>query len=235
MNDSETNYEHLVIKDWSVNDRPREKYITKGPAALSNAELIAILLRTGNHHETAVDLAKRLLHSCNNRLICLSDFSLHQLMKIHGIGQAKATTLQAAFELGNRIRSEKIEIGQYIHSSKDVVEIMQDKTANLKHEEFWVIFLNQKAKILKISPIGKGGITSTPVDVRLILKVALLYEATSIIACHNHPSGSIKPSENDIMLTRQIQKAVNYLNIRLLDHIIIHRSSYYSFQEEGIL
>lgn len=235
MKDFDAFSDHLTINRWSVNDRPREKYVTKGPAALSDAELIAILLRTGSPRETAVDLAKRLLHSCNNQLNCLSQSSLRQLMKINGIGQAKAITLQAAFELGNRIRAEKIMEGQHIHTSHDVVELMQDKIAKLKHEEFWIIFLNQNSKILKTLLISKGGITSTLVDVRLIAQEAILTEATSIIACHNHPSGSIKPSENDIILTRQIQKAVNLLNIKLLDHIIIYYSKYYSFQEEGFL
>ena len=225
----------LSITDWSVNDRPREKYAAKGAAALSDAELIAILLRTGNASETAVDLAKRLLSSCHNQLNTLSEMTLRQLTDIKGIGQAKATALQAAFELGCRIRSEKIENEQHILYARDVMEIMQGKLSNLKHEEFWAIYLNQASKILKTDQIGKGGITATIVDIRLIMQDAILLGATAIIVCHNHPSGALTPSEADLNLTRQIKSAAEMLNIKLLDHIIMHKTKYYSFEENKIL
>lgn len=225
----------LSISQWCVDDRPREKYFHKGAHFLSDAELIAILLRTGNASCSAVDLAKQLLFLCDNQLNKLADLSLEQLVETKGIGPAKAVTLQAAFELGRRIRSEKIENEKHIHSSEDVLEIMQRKIAHLKHEEFWVIYLNQAAKILQLEQIGKGGLTSTTVDIRVIFQKALCYEATNIIVCHNHPSGSIKPSKADILLTCQIEEAANFFNINLIDHIILHKNDFYSFQENGKL
>lgn len=230
-----SNPNRLTIIDWSVNDRPREKYATQGAAALSNAELIAILLRTGNATENAVDLAKRILAKCNQQLNGLADLSLRQLTDIKGIGQAKATTLQAAFELGSRIRAEKVEISKHIYFTNDVVEIMQSKIAHLSHEEFWVIYMNQSSKILNISQIGKGGITATTVDIRLIIQEAILLESTAFIICHNHPSGSVTPSDTDIKLTRQIKDAANLFNIILLDHVILHKDQHFSFQEKEMI
>ena len=235
MDSPKNSNSRLSISQWCVDDRPREKYFLKGAASLSDAELIAILLRTGTASNSAVDIAKKILHSCQNQLNKLTDLSVEQLLKIDGIGPAKAVTLQAAFELGRRIRSEKIEQQQHIHSSEDVLEIMQKKIAHLKHEEFWVIYLNQASKILQIEQIGKGGLTSTTVDIRLIFQTALCCEATNIIVCHNHPSGSTKPSKADILLTCQIEEAANFFNINLLDHVILHKNSFYSFHENGKL
>lgn len=230
-----SNPDRLSITDWSVNDRPREKYVAKGAAALSDAELIAILLRTGNATENAVDLAKRILANCNQQLNELADLSLRQLTDIKGIGQAKATTLQAAFELGSRIRAEKVEISKHIFFTNDVVEIMQGKIAHLSHEEFWVIFMNQSSKILNISQIGKGGITATTVDLRLIIQEAILLESTALIVCHNHPSGSVNPSDTDIQLTQHLKNAADLFSIRLLDHVILHKDQHFSFQEKDML
>lgn len=229
------NYENrkLTIKEWSVQDRPREKYAKNGAIALSDAELIAILLRTGNNSESAVDLAKRVLSTSGNSLNALSDMSLRELSEIKGIGQAKAISLLTAFELGKRIRAEKVELVQQIKSSIDVVNLMQDKIANLGHEEFWVIFLNNANRILRTAQISKGGISGTEVDTRIILQQAVLIKATQIILCHNHPSGSVKPSRADIQLTEKIRSAAELLDIILIDHIIIHRERYYSFAEEG--
>lgn len=235
MRTSRDSDSRLTISQWCADDRPREKYVHKGAHSLSDAELIAILLRTGNSSGSAVDLAKQLLHLCNNQLNKLADLNLEQLIETNGIGPAKAVTLQAAFELGRRIRSEKIEKEKHIHSCEDVLEIMQQKIAYLKHEEFWVIYLNQAAKILQIEQIGKGGLTSTTVDIRLIFQKALCCEATNIIVCHNHPSGSTKPSKADILLTCQIEEAANFFNINLMDHIILHKNDFYSFQENGKL
>lgn len=228
------NYENrkLTIKEWSVQDRPREKYAKNGAIALSDAELIAILLRTGNNSESAVDLAKRVLSTSGNSLNALSDMSLRELSEIKGIGQAKAISLLTAFELGKRIRAEKVELVQQIKSSIDVVNLMQDKIANLGHEEFWVIFLNNANRILRTAQISKGGISGTEVDTRIILQQAVLIKATQIILCHNHPSGSVKPSRADIQLTEKIRSAAELLDIILIDHIIIHRERYYSFAEE---
>lgn len=225
----------LTILQWSAEDRPREKYAARGASALSNAELIAILLRTGTARESAVDVAKRLLASCDNQLNTLAERKLPQLMETNGIGQAKATTLLAAFELCKRMRSERVTQARHIHTTTDVVEAMQDKIALLTHEEFWVIFLNQASKILKIGQFGRGGLNNTAVDIRLILQEAVILEATHLIVCHNHPSGSVRPSSQDRTLTRQIRDAANLLNLQLTDHIILHKDTYFSFSEEGML
>ena len=232
-----TNYENkrLTIKEWSVQDRPREKYAKNGAVALSNAELIAILLRTGNESESAVELAKRLLSSSDNSLNTLSGKTLRELSEIKGIGQAKAISLLTAFELGRRIRSEKVELSPHIQNSMDVVNLMQAKIAHLDHEEFWVIYLNNANYILKTVQISKGGISSTEVDTRIVMQEAVILKATQIILCHNHPSGSVKPSRADMTLTEKISKAAKIMDIALVDHIIIHREKYYSFAEEGRL
>ena len=229
------NYENkkLTIKDWSVQDRPREKYAKNGAVSLSDAELIAILLRTGNASESAVDLAKKVLASSGNSLNALSGMSLRDLSQIKGIGQAKAISLLTAFEIGKRIRTEKVEQRPQIQSSLDVVNLMQNKIAFLDHEEFWVIYLNNANLILKAVQISKGGITSTEVDTRIVMQEAVVLKATQIILCHNHPSGSVKPSHADILLTEKIRKAAELLDISLIDHIVIHRERYYSFAEEG--
>ena len=236
MNKSST-YENkrLTIKEWSVQDRPREKYAKNGAIALSDAELIAILLRTGNESESAVELAKHLLSSSDNSLNALSEKTLQELSEIKGIGQVKAITLLTAFEIGRRIRSEKVELKPLIQNSMDVVNLMQAKIAYLSHEEFWVIYLNNANTILKTVQISKGGITSTEVDTRIVMQEAVILKATQIILCHNHPSGSVKPSKADIALTEKINKISRIMDIILVDHIIIHRENYYSFAEEGRL
>jgi DNA repair protein RadC len=232
-----SNYENkrLTIKEWSVQDRPREKYARNGAASLSDAELIAILFRTGNASESAVELAKRLLSSSNNSLNELSEKTLLELSETKGIGQAKAMALLTAFEIGRRIRAEKVEEKPVIKSSLDVVNLMQNKIAYLDHEELWVIYLNQSSRILGVAQINKGGIASTEVDVRIVLQQAVVKKSTQIILCHNHPSGSIRPSKADIQLTEKTRKAANLLDVMLVDHIIIHRERYFSFVEEGML
>lgn len=234
MNKTST-YENkrLTIKDWSVQDRPREKYARNGAAALTDAELIAILFRTGNASESAVELAKRLLSSSNNSLNELSEKTLRELSENKGIGQAKAMALLTAFEIGRRVRAEKVEQKPQIQSSMDVVNFMQNKIAYLNHEEFWVLYLNNANLILKTAQISKGGISSTEVDTRIVMQEAVVQKATQLILCHNHPSGSVKPSRADINLTERISKAAKIMDIALVDHIIIHREKYYSFAEEG--
>lgn len=231
------NYENrkLTIKEWSVQDRPREKYAKNGAVALSDAELIAILLRTGNSTESAVDLAKKLLAVSGNSLNNLSDMSLRELSLIKGIGQAKAIALLTAFELGKRIRAEKVEESLQILNSRDVVNLMQDKIAYLDHEEFWAIYLNQANHILQTCQISKGGISSTGVDTRIVIQEAVMNKATQIILCHNHPSGSVRPSRADIQLTEKLRHAAELMDLILVDHIIIHKERYYSFVEEGRL
>ena len=237
MNRQNKTYENkrLTIKEWSVQDRPREKYAKNGAVALSDAELIAILLRTGSETESAVGLAKQLLSSSNNSLNVLSEKTLPELSEIKGIGQAKAIALLTAFEIGRRIRTEKVELQPHIQNSMDVVNLMQAKIAYLKHEEFWVIYLNNANLILKTVQISKGGITSTEVDTRIVMQEAVMLKATQIILCHNHPSGSVKPSKADITLTEKVNKISRIMDIVLVDHIIIHRENYYSFAEEGRL
>ena len=183
------NYEDkkLTIKQWSVQDRPREKYAKNGALALSDAELIAILLRTGNPNDSAVELAKKLLAQSGNSLSRLSGKTLRELSDVKGIGQAKAISLLSAFELGKRMRAEKVEECLQIRSSTDVVNLMQDKIADLEHEEFWAIYLNQANRILNTVQISRGGISSTPVDTRIVLQQAVLNKATQFVLCHNHP------------------------------------------------
>ncbi|SRR5574344_269594 len=225
----------LPITEWSIADRPREKYIAQGSQALTDTELVAILLRNGTKNESAVDLSKRILSSAQNSINQLASWSIKELMKINGIGYAKAITLHAAFELGRRRRAETVEIKKRICKSDDVLELMQTKIAELTHEEFWTIFINRNSNILSIRKIGEGGLTSTTVDVRIIVRIALELQATGIIICHNHPSGNLKPSESDILLTQQIKKATELLNIELIDHLIIHHNDYYSFCAEGLI
>lgn len=237
MNRQNQTYENrkLTIKEWSVQDRPREKYAKNGAVGLSDAELIAILLRTGSNAESAVDLAKRLLASSGNSLNNLSDMSLREISQIKGIGQAKAIALLTAFELGKRIRAEKVEESLQILNSRDVVNLMQDKIAYLDHEEFWVIYLNQANRILRSCQISKGGISTTGVDTRIVMQEAILNKATQIILCHNHPSGSVCPSRTDIQMTEKLHHAAKLMDLVLVDHIIIHKDRYYSFVEEGRL
>ncbi|MDL2308550.1 DNA repair protein RadC [Bacteroidales bacterium OttesenSCG-928-B11] len=225
----------LPISDWKSSDRPREKYMEKGMASLTNAELIAILLRSGNTDESAVELAIRLLHLNENKLENLAKMTLKELLKINGIGEAKAISIITAFELGQRRRAESVNKQHQIKCASDVLEIMQDKIAHISHEEFWVIFLNQSSKVLAVKNFSKGGITSTEVDVRLVAKTALELLATSVIICHNHPSGELSPSPSDIQLTHNFKDALALLNIRVVDHVILHGDDCFSFVQKGIM
>ncbi len=227
--------EKLKISNLSDADRPREKYLSKGPNSLSDAELIAILLRTGSGNESVIDLSKRLLMNCGNSLHNLANMSLADLMKIHGIGEVKAITIKAAFDLGARRRVETVTKQKKIKSTTDLVELMQDKIANIPHEEFWAVFVSQSSAILGMEIIGKGGLTSTSVDVRMIMKRALELRATGILLCHNHPSGNVKPSSQDIAITSQISDAATLLNITILDHLILNNDNFFSFNAEGMI
>ena len=229
------NVSKLTIPQWATSDRPREKFLAKGKSSLTDAELIAILLRNGSSDESALDLAKRLLLLNHNSLNSLSEKSIEELMGITGIGIVKAITIQTAFELGQRRRAEKVTKQRKITTSADVLELMQGKFFNLPHEEFWVIYLNHSATLLRTENVGKGGLTSTTVDVRLIMKRAIELSATAIVLCHNHPSGDLRPSQKDIQLTQQIKNIAAMLNISLLDHIIIYNDYCYSFSDDGIL
>lgn len=223
------------IRCWSEDDRPREKLIAKGKSALSDAELIAILIGSGSRNETAVALSQRLLNASSNNLNAFGKASVAQLMTFKGIGEAKAITLVAAMELGRRRREESILHLTKIVSSKSIFEIMHPIVGELPHEEFWIIYLNNSNKVIHKCQLSKGGITGTVVDLRLIFKLALEHCATSIILCHNHPSGTLIASDADKQITRKIKLAGEHLDIRILDHVIVTETSYFSFADDGIL
>jgi len=225
----------LTIQDWAKQDRPREKYLLLGFPALTDAELVAILLRSGTKSQSAVDVARNLLAICNNNLNSLSEIPLDKLLKINGVGKVKAITLLVAFEIGKRCKTYAVERKRKIESTRDLVNLMQTKNACLSVEEFWVIYLNQGAFLLGAENVGKGGLTTTSTDIRLIMRKALELKATGIILCHNHPSGDILPSGKDLALTKQIREAAQMLTIELLDHIVICKEDYYSFAENNIL
>lgn len=226
---------HFSIKHWSEDDKPREKLMLKGKIALSDAELLAILIGSGSRNESAVDLCKRILASNENNLNQLGKQSIQQLLQFKGIGEAKAITIIAALELGKRRRLEEAKQLTQIKSSKDVFEHMQPLIGDLQNEEFWVLLLNNSNKIIQKIQLSKGGLTATLVDVRLLFKQALEHFATAIILVHNHPSGQLKPSDADKNITRKIADAGNVLEIKLLDHIIVTEHDYFSFADDGIL
>lgn len=223
------------IKHWSQDDQPREKLRDKGKAALSDAELVAILIGSGNRDESAVSLCKRILASVDNNLNALGKLSITQLMEFKGIGEAKAITIAAAMELGRRRRVEEALNKKKISSSKSVFELMQPIIGELPHEEFWIIYLNNSNKVIQKNQLSKGGITGTLVDVRLVLKNALEVSATGLILVHNHPSGTLKPSIADKQLTQKLKNAAESLDIKVLDHLIITEKAYFSFADENLL
>ncbi len=222
------------IRSWAEEDRPREKLLLKGPAALSDAELIAILIGSGTPGESAVDLAKSILKSTGNSLNDLGKLTVSGLKAFKGIGEAKALTIMAALELARRRREETVKEKEKIAGSSDVYEYFH-RLADLPNEEFWVMYLNRANKIVSAQRASQGGITGTVADTRLILKSALDQFACSIILCHNHPSGNLVPSEEDKALTRKIKQAAQVFDIAILDHIIVSELGYYSFADEGIL
>ncbi|WP_276382100.1 DNA repair protein RadC [Flavobacterium sp. H4147] len=224
---------YFPIKNWSEDDKPREKLMLKGKEALSNAELLAILIGSGSRNETAVGLSKRILASAGN-LNSLTKLSISQLMNFKGIGEAKAISIMAALELSRRLRSEKAVETEKITSSKMVFEIMQPIIGELSHEEFWVLFLNNSNNVISKAQLSKGGIAGTVVDARLVFKLALEYFATGVILCHNHPSGSLIPSDADKQVTKKLKVAGESLDVKVLDHLIISGAKYYSFVDEGI-
>ena len=226
---------YFPISDWSEEDRPREKLMLKGKETLSNAELIAILIGSGSRKESAVDLSRRILASVDHNLNSLTKLSISQLMNFKGVGEAKAITIISALELGRRQRSEDaLQFKNKVTSSKVVFEIMQPIIGELSHEEFWVLFLNNSNKVISKSQLSKGGITGTIVDVRLVFKLALESGATGLILCHNHPSGSLIPSSADKEITKKLKQAGDSLDVKVLDHLIITETKYYSFVDEGI-
>lgn len=228
-------YKKLNIKEWAVEDRPREKLLQKGSRALSDAELIAILIGSGNINETAVELSRRILTSVNNNLNELSRKSVDSLQDFKGIGEAKAITIVAALELGKRRKEADVFSKNKITGSKDAADYFQPLLGDLNHEEFWIILLDRGNKILDSFLISQGGISGTVIDVRIILKKALEKQASAIILCHNHPSGTLQASDADLKITRKINDAAKLMDISVLDHIIIAQNSYLSFADEGML
>jgi DNA repair protein RadC len=230
-------YENKVtsIKSWAEDDRPREKMLLKGKIALSDAELIAILIGSGNRDESAVALAKRILASINNNLNTLGKLTVLDLTKFKGIGEAKAISIITALELGRRRRLEEALELPKITSSKAVFNFMQPLIGELQHEEFWVIYLNNSNKILFKEQLSKGGLTGTLVDVRLVFKKAIELSATAVILCHNHPSGKLQASNADKSITTKLKQAGETLDIKVLDHLIITENAYFSFADENIL
>ena len=223
------------IRNWSEDDRPREKLMLKGKSALSDAELLAILIGSGSRNETAVGLSQRILTSAQNNLNALGKLSTAQLMLFKGIGEAKAVTIAAAMELGRRRRSEETVDLTKVTSSATIFQIMQPILGDLQHEEFWVIFLNNSNKVVHKCQLSKGGMTGTVVDVRIAFKLALEHNATAVILCHNHPSGTLVASDADRQITRKMKLAGENLDIKVLDHVIVTEKSYFSFADDGIL
>ncbi|HZW78421.1 MAG TPA: DNA repair protein RadC [Flavobacteriaceae bacterium] len=223
------------IKNWNEDDRPREKLLLKGRLALSDAELIAILIGSGSRNESAVALSQRILAKASNNLNALGKFTIEQLMTFKGIGEAKAVTIAAAMELGRRRRAEERLVHPKLTSSRAVYEFFLPFLAELPHEEFWMVMLNNSNRVIRAVQISKGGITGTYVDVRVVFKEAVSMNAVGIIIAHNHPSGMLKPSDADIRLTKKIKAAGEILDIRLLDHVIITENTYFSFADEHLL
>jgi DNA repair protein RadC len=225
----------LNIKSWAAEDRPREKLVLKGKATLSDAELIAILLGTGTSKLSAVDLAKKILQAVNNDLNELARLTVKDLMKIKGIGEAKAITIISALELGRRRKDFQAEEKPKIGGSADAFEILKADLLDIPHEAFWIILLNRANRVIKKHQISQGGVAGTVADPKIIFKVALEELASGIILAHNHPSGNLTASQADIDLTKKLKESGKLLDIQVLDHIIIAGKKYFSFADEGLL
>lgn len=225
----------LSINHWSEADRPREKLERLGPAALSDAELLAILIGSGSAKESAVDLMRRVLADCNNNLNTLGKKSVKELQQYHGMGPAKAVTILAACELGKRRKDTEAEQRADLGSATAIYNYMHPRLQDLDVEEFHVLLLNQSFKLIKAVCISHGGITETAVDVRVIMKEAILNNATVLVACHNHPSGNLQPSSQDDNLTRNLKRACETMRIYFLDHVIVTDGNYFSYHEQGRL
>lgn len=225
----------LTIKLWAECDRPREKLLEKGSHVLTDAELIAIIIGSGSRTETAVELSQKILKENNNCLVELSRMSIDELIRFNGIGEAKAISIVAALELGRRRRQSEGLKKEKVTCSKDVVEIFQPVLGDNVKEEFWILLLNRANKIISKKRISEGGVAGTVADSKIIFKEAVDKLASSIVLCHNHPSGNVKPSDADIKLTRRLKEAGQIFEIPVLDHIIITHNSFYSFADEGLM
>lgn len=225
----------LSIKQWAEADRPREKLLEKGRSALSDAELIAILLGSGTKELTAVELAQKILHHSNNDLNKLGKLSIKDLMQHKGVGLAKAITIAAALELGRRRKEIDSKQKFIINNSKDAYDFISPYLHDLQHEEFWAIYLSRNNTVIHHTKVGQGGISATVADIRIILKLAIENLASGIIICHNHPSGNINPSNSDISLTQKLKEAARLIDINLIDHIIYTENQYFSFSDKSML
>ena len=225
--------EKLTINNWAEEDRPREKMASLGAEALSNAELLAILIGSGSTKESAVDLMKRVLADSKNNLNTLGKMSIHELCQYNGIGEAKAITILAACELGKRRQMESPEERPDLGTATRIYNHMHPIMQDLDVEEFWVLLMNQHYRLIKKLRISHGGITETAVDIRIIMKEAVLANTTILAVCHNHPSGNLKPSRQDDELTKSIKRACELMHIHFLDHVIITDGQYYSYHEQG--
>lgn len=225
----------LSINQWAKEDRPREKMMAKGAASLSDAELLAILIGSGNASESAVDLMRRVMDRCENQLNRLGKMEMHELRSFKGIGEAKAITIMAACELGKRRQKEEVLERQKLDSSQAIYEFMLPIMKDLPHEECWIILLTPALKVIDTVCVGKGGWTSTMVDVRIIMREALLHRAALLVLCHNHPSGRTLPSREDDSLTHKVKQAADIMNIQLIDHVIVADGGFYSYNDEGRL
>jgi DNA repair protein RadC len=231
----EDNIDKLSIKDWSEEDQPREKLMKLGRQVLSDAELLAILIGSGSRSESAIELCKRILHQSDNNINQLAKLSVNDLMKFKGIGEAKAISIIAALEIGRRRKSEDVIVKTSIASSTHLYEYIKPVLEDLPHEEFWIVLLSRANKIIDKQLIGRGGISETTADIKLIFKKSIESLASGIILAHNHPSGNLKPSQSDINLTNKIIEASKLMDIKVLDHLIIGDGNYYSFADEGII
>lgn len=227
------NTKTFTIKEWKESDRPREKLMALGSAALSDSELLAILIGHGNQEENAVQLCRRILRSVENDLVRLSRLEYSDLMRFKGIGEAKAVSIVAAMELGRRRQSFDIPDRYQINSSKDAYLYLRSFLQDLNHEEFWILFLDRGNKVLGQKRISSGGVSGTIVDPKLVFKPALEHYASNVILAHNHPSGNLNPSGQDLHLTEKLKKGGDYLEIKVLDHLIITAGAYYSFSDKG--
>lgn len=223
------------MSDWSEADRPREKMLQQGAESLSDAELLAILLRSGTGRENVFLLSQRILSDCQGSLVRLSRLQLPDLLRYDGIGKTKALTLLAALELGKRRRVSEVAEGKVVGNSRDAYEYIQDRLSDLDHEEFWVIALDNKHRVMEKIRISIGGMTSTIVDSKLLFKQLLSRNTMAFILCHNHPSDYLQPSAEDMQLTKTLLKAADFLGIRMLDHLIVGSHSYFSFKDEGVI
>ncbi len=225
----------MKITDWAVEDRPRERLWNKGPASLSDAELLAILIGSGTRNNSALDLARELLALAGNSLGQLGRLSAGEIRKIKGMGEAKAVTIAAALELGRRRKMAEASENLQIRSSADVFSIISPLMEDLPHEEFWILFLNRANRVTGRMKISQGGVSGTVTDVRIVMKKAIETLASGLVICHNHPSGNTSPSDSDIRITQKIKEAGALMDIQLLDHLIVAGKDYYSFADNGAL